>query len=353
MWVYVVIFLLILASCFVPEDKQRERDWAILFFGVVLVLLAGFRGEGVSKDYHVYKAYFNEASSYSEYFSNTFREPSFIFIPVTLKKLGIYSEWSVFTTFAIIGVLINFIAIYKFSPYPAISILVFYSNYFVLHEMTQIRVGIACGFLLFSLEHVKNRNIVKFLIFILLGTFFHYTALIFIPVYFLNTQRISKVFYFMLLSASILLAIVNFGVQKLLYLFNFGMLQLKLDLYIGAHSDGTFQGINIFNALILINIIMGVFILLKIKVISTTEKYAILFIKLHFISLILFYMFSSLVVFAWRFSELFGIAQFVLFPMAIHSFKEKWAGQLLLILVAAIMFYLNVFYSNLLNPYFN
>lgn len=339
--------------CFIPEHMKKERNWMFFIMSVFLILLAGFRGDGVSKDYHVYKAYFNQANSYSEYFRNTFREPSFIFIPVTLKILGIYSEKVVFTVFAVIGVLISVFAIYKYSPYPAASLLVFYSNYFVLHEMTQIRVGIACGFLLLSLEFVKNKNLIKFLGCILLGTFFHYTAILFIPVYFLSTERISKAFYAGLLIVSIGLAVVHFGIEKILYLFNVGMLQLKLDLYIGAHSDGTFQGINIFNALILINIVVGVFLLLNIDKIAKHEGYAILFTKLHFISLVMFYLFSSLVVFAWRFSELFGIVQFLLFPMMVHSFKEKWVGQIITIIVAGLMFYLNVFYANLLNPYFN
>lgn len=353
MWIYVLIFVVILMMCFMPENMQKERNGLFLLVSVVLVFLAGFRGDGVSKDYHVYKAYFNEADSYSEYFSNTFREPSFTFIPVTLKILGIYSERMVFTVFALIGVFISGVAIYKYSPYPAASLLLFYSNYFVLHEMTQIRVGIACGFLLLSLQFVKNRNIIKFLSCILLGTFFHYTAVLFVPVYFLNTERISKYFYAGLLFVSIGLAVIHFGIEKILYVFNFGMLQLKLDLYIGAHSDGTFQGINIFNALILINMAVGLFMLLTVNQLSKHDGYAILFVKLHIVSLVMFYLFSSLVVLAWRFSELFGIVQFLLFPMMIYSFKEKWAGQILVIIVAGLMFYLNVFYANLLNPYFN
>lgn len=353
MWIYVAIFLMLLSFTLIPDEKKQLVSLSLLVSSCALILLAGLRGVGVDKDYHVYKGYFDSVTSYAEYFQNSLKEPAFVFIPVTLKKLGVYSEPLVFTTFSLIGVLVILTAIVKYSKFPALSMLVFYSNYFFLHEMTQIRAGIACGILIHSLKYVTQRNVLKFVLCILMASFFHYTAFVFLVVYLLNGEHLKRWVYASMLVFSIGLAILGVGLENILQFFNFGILTLKLDLYIGAHSDGTFHGINIFNALILLNVFMAILILITINAIKKEEEYVVLFTKLQFISLTLFYLFSTLVVFAWRFSELFGIVQFLLFPMAIYSFKEKWIGQVIVTVVAASMFYLNIFYANLLNPYFN
>lgn len=61
--------------------------------------------------------------------------------------------------YAILGVTLKLIAIRRYSLLPIFSIFTYISMYFILHEMTQIRAGVATAIFLFALEDIKDRNL--------------------------------------------------------------------------------------------------------------------------------------------------------------------------------------------------
>lgn len=78
--------------------------------------------------------------------------------------------------------------------------------YFILHEMTQIRAGVAAAIFLLALEDIKNRNFKIYLIKTILAMMFHYSAIIMIFVYLFNPNKMNVRFFFFIPIIGIIIA---------------------------------------------------------------------------------------------------------------------------------------------------
>ncbi|WP_352230318.1 EpsG family protein [Escherichia coli] len=85
-----------------------------------------------------------------------------------------------FYCFALISVSLKYNIIKKSSPFLLLSVLVYYSNTFILQDLTQIRAGLRGHSIIFSVTICKNKNIISFVMLILLASTFHITALLFL-----------------------------------------------------------------------------------------------------------------------------------------------------------------------------
>src|SRR5699024_4808748 len=103
----------------------------------------------------------------------------------------------VFIVFALISVSLKYNIIKKSSPFLLLSVLVYYSNTFILQDLTQIRAGVAGAIVLYSvLQYAKNKNIISFVMLILLASTFHITALLFFIVLAFDTNAVSSRYIF-------------------------------------------------------------------------------------------------------------------------------------------------------------
>ena len=137
---FFTFFLFSLISFFLPQERLYK---SILFFvlGFILILIAGFRSEEVVRDYVNYVTYFHDRDFLAV-------EPAFVVISKIIYSLiGPYPIY-LFLLFAILGVSFKLIAIKQLTEQWFLSLVIYLSNFFILHEMTQIRAGIASSFLL-------------------------------------------------------------------------------------------------------------------------------------------------------------------------------------------------------------
>ena len=86
-----------------------------------------------------------------------------------------------------------------------LSVLTYFSYFFLLHEMTQIRVGVASGIILLSVPDIYNRNAKAFAFKNILAILFHYSASVFLLFYFVDGKKINAKVYIGLILAAYLL----------------------------------------------------------------------------------------------------------------------------------------------------
>lgn len=221
-----------------------------------------------------------------------------------------------------------------------LSLIVYLSLYFILHEMTQIRAGVAAGLFLLSIPDIYDRNFRKFIIKSLLAFSFHYSAIVMLPLYFLNPKKLN-IIYFLLPIVGFILAIFNLSQFFLLNFIHMlpNFLAYKINIYLALLELGEHSEINIINvySFLLFSIYFFCFFLYvknKIK-----NNYDILFIKTLTISLFSFYFFSDVPVFAFRISEFLNIVVIIFLPNLIFYFKQKKLILSLMILFLLYMFY--------------
>ena len=99
-----VLFLILGLLALMPLKINRLYRQIYIAIGIVLFLIAGFRGAGVDRDYIQYVGMFN-------HFNTVLVEPSFVFISFVINKYFSNNVLYLFIVFACLGVVIKLHAI--------------------------------------------------------------------------------------------------------------------------------------------------------------------------------------------------------------------------------------------------
>lgn len=353
---YFLIFLLVGFILFISPTYKDRQNYLLFALAVILILVAGLRTPGIDPDsinYLINFASFGGPDSYfRDYEINSFFEPAYYLIPSLISvKLHLSYVW-VFLTFATIGVALKFAAIKRLTDFALLSVLLYYCTFFILHEMTQIRAGIASALILLSIPEIQKRNLLRFLVFIAIGTLFHYSMIIFLPMYFLRAKSINKALYLSLLFVPFILHFFNINALSILQVFRLGIISDKVQLYNDLLEMDMFVGINIFNILYLMQIFCCTVFILKSDLLLENNKYAILLVKVYCIAAASFVLFSNIPVIAFRVNELLGSVQIILMPFILYLVRPKYIALAMVLFFALLCISNNLIHVGLLKPYF-
>jgi len=353
---YYFIFILIFSSLFVSQNINVSKKILLWVIAIILILVAGLRPPGVDSDSRTYIDVFNKFDSPLSYFKdysvNSFFEPAYYLIPsIVTINFGLNYLW-VFLIFAILGISLKFIAICRLTDFAFLSVLVYYSHFFILHDMTQIRAGVASAILLLCIPEIQSRNFLRFLFLIGIGSLFHYSIIIFLPIYFLSAKQINKKLYLPLLFVPYILHFLKFNIISVLQIFKLGFISDKIQLYNDLLESDIFGGINIFNILFLVQLISCTIFIIKSDLLIKNNKYSLLLLKIYCIAAASFVLFSNIPVIAFRVSELLGIVQIILMPFLLYIIKPKYVALAMVVIFALISISNDLIHVGLLSPYF-
>lgn len=323
----------------------KKSTMYLLPIGTVLILIAGLRPIGIDGDSLNYVQLLGIDITNANFID---KEPAFWIINEFNKYVFGGNEHTFFLIFAILGVSLKLIAIRKYSLLPLLSILTYLCMYFILHEMTQIRAGVAAAIFLFAIEDIKNKNFKGYLFKTILAVLFHYSAIMMLIVYFINPNKLNlKLFFFLPIIGVFITIFKNLLLNLFLSMTSIlpEFIGYKIDLYILLLDEGKFSDINIFNFLYISLIFIYYFSLLNYK--KMKSEYDIIFIKILGIMLFMFYFLSFLPVLAFRVSEFFGVVLIFLIPHILLAIKEKTIASIPIIIWLSVYFIFIMVMQNL------
>lgn len=204
-----------------------------------LIVLGGIRGPGTGIDDTQYLEFFRGFNKTTDVFGLFKAMSIYRYEPVTYiiaLASGVFSN-SAFVFLLIYcacSVLFNAIIYKKYSPYPLVSLVVYFSHLYINKELNQIRFGLASAFFVMFVILYANRFLLYSLIFFMLSILTHYSAaagILVVPALFVCREKRFFPLYILLLSIPI--GIV--GGKTLLTL-------LHLDLPIISEKLGMYEG---------------------------------------------------------------------------------------------------------------
>ncbi|KFC80954.1 EpsG family protein [Buttiauxella agrestis] len=343
MYIYVGVFVLLVLFSFPRE--QRIFYNPMLF---ILFIICGFRGANVDRDYQNYQ--FLMHLSASDIFYPI--EPTFKVISWMAVNIFQYDNL-LFILYSAIIIFFKSKFIKRTSPYILLSLVVYFSNTYLLHDMTQIRVGAASAIAFYALKYIVEKNRQKFFLFLLIAFAFHYTAILFIIALFFDTRRIH---FSYILAYSLMVIVVYvayfFGINVLTLLsyVNVPYVQAKYSDYVAQNASVDFVPINVYSALQFIHLTIVYYSFFAFRKIQGPSE-IILITKLYTLAPLALVLFSFIPVFSLRISELFSVAEIVLLPALVALTRQKMISKLFVIAVAICMFYINIFHVGILNDY--
>jgi len=169
------------------HKKYLYLELLISFIVIATVISWGF-----SRDSQTYNEFFNiyGASGWGALSSEVFQyELFFLVISKVVYGLG-FSSVLLFLAYSAISIPIKLHLIYEHSKDKFLSLALFGSYFFILHDSTQIRFGIAIAFAYLGLHFLANNKKLLFVaIVIFSAAVFHNAILVFLVMLFLNRNK--------------------------------------------------------------------------------------------------------------------------------------------------------------------
>ena len=192
---FIITFIFLVIS-FKTKDKHLKRIFAILSM-IPFILVSGFRGDRVGIDTsRNYIFIYNLISKYGSQFNvleilNQKYSFGFAFLMNTFIK--VFRDPTYFILFcSFIIIFFTFLAIYKESKNPPLSLIIFFLSGSFLLSMNGMRQYMAMAIVLYSIRYVKERNLKKFLLFMFLAISIHASTIIFLILYPLYNIKLKK-----------------------------------------------------------------------------------------------------------------------------------------------------------------
>ena len=301
---------------------------------VLLALISGLRPIGLDKDSLNYVGVLHVSLVDANFID---KEPFFWLIVELNNFLFLGNPVSFFLVFAFIGVFVKLFAIYKISKKPYTSIALYILLYFILHEMTQIRAGIAAGLFLLAVDDLDKNKTTLYILKVLIGVFFHYSAILCLLFLFLKREKFNPHLYLVIIIGSIGSGILigeNFLDSIIPLLPEF--LGVKLSLYLQFLREGEQSELNSVNYYYISILIFSLFLIYNYQKIK--DSVDLLLIKIFIIGVSSFYLLSFFPVLAFRVSEFFLVVLIVLLPNISSIFKEKFVYVVFIISWATLFF---------------
>jgi hypothetical protein len=326
-----------------PETARgRGTTATIVVIGIVMALYAGLRDGDMVNDY----------SAYVELYENEpfLVEPTFALITFLVKNFLGDNVIFLFLIYAVLAVALKLTAIERLTPLVFFSVMIWLADTFPLHELTQIRTAVATGFLLLSIKPLYERCGVRFFLLILCATLFHVSALLAFPLWFLRPGRINGPLWVGVIVVAYAMAIARFDVFRLALYMPVPYIREKVELYLALH-DGAAERVTPFGMVFLGKIAVTFFLLWRAGQIATHNRYVYLLLKIMFVSIASLLVFSTNLAAGIRFYEFFLTAEILLFPLLYYAVRPRVAGWGLLVALAVLFFYIQIFRSELIFPY--
>lgn len=297
---------------------------AVFGLFVVLATLVSYEYSRDSANYiRMFQIY--GASGWSVLFKEVFHRE--IFLLVTSKvfySLGV-GVISIFLIHAVISLSIKFYLIDRFSKNKWLSLALFASYFFILHDSTQIRFSLAVAFAYLSLIFLVNDKRILFSLAIIVSALVFHIAVLSFLVMLLFTSRESYVWTLLMIVVAILLYFTHFNyilvdaVSYLVNLYNLKgtFLNKLLDLYL-LH-EGQTAGLGILNwRVFLVYLCAG--ILFRYR--NQFSKYELLCFNALLLSIFVYIFMKDVIEIQYRISSFFGFSLVFLVPY-IHDWLSE------------------------------
>lgn len=349
MFVDILFILVILITAFIFFDENsRKKDsmviWVYVSVIFCLAMMAAFRPIGIDKDSLTYLSYYEGSSAESLL---DLLEPSFVLISSLAGLLG--DVRVLFVVYALLAIPVMAYGITRLTALWFLSLLIWVSHYFLIQDLTQIRVAVSTGLFVFALKYLAEKDRWRYAACMAGAVFFHFSAVLLCPFMLLGRKRLT-VFYRIVLFALPLFFYFLYvrGIDILTYL-PVSMFQERREVYETLRDQGVAgDEINVFNAYALIRLLTYYMLLWKYDVVVEKFESLTLLIKIMCVSICLYAGLAFLPALAIRSSEVCGVVDILLIPWLAYTVRPFWLGKVLVAFFGVILFLYNIYVSEYL-----
>lgn len=330
----VILFVLVAVLALFPIPRRGVEQVVFWCIGLALFALAAFRGPDNSPDYESYLSMYRDHQT-------LLVEPSFRIISWFVESVFDNSLF-LFVIYAFLAVFLKLKAIKDISPLWILGVITYMSTVYIIQEHAQIRAGVATAFFLLAIKPLHQGKWKPFLLLALMATLFHYSAAIIFPLWFVVRARVNRWLLWGLIPVGYLIYLAD--INLISYALPFEYIQSKLELYqqLQEMGQGDFDKINVFGFGILLKCLFFYWLVFFRETIRQHNQYIDTLLILYCIGIFLIPAFAAMPVVSFRLSAILVSVEMLLFPMFYYIFASKFAGRLMVVLIASVNMFLSL-----------
>lgn len=343
----VVSLVLLFITCFslsFVEDRLGDREKKILYvlFGIVMIMIAGLREVGSTPDTESYEEmYYSKEDSISMMLT----EPSFGIITDILQSMSLGIN-ALFFAYAILAVPVQLSALWRFSRIPLLTLTVYLSYYYMIHDMVQIRCAVASGLFLWAIYFYVEQKKLFSLLFILAGTLFHYSAIAGLVIFFLGNgfPRWQRYLLYAIVPVGLVVYVTHIDIFSLVpdELGGLKLMKYRTMREKGLEDELAGWKLNS-NLLIWMNIVLYYACIYYHDYLVKRFKYTSVAIKLQGVGFgFLFFVNALSMVVGNRMCDYFSVASVLLWTASVYAFTPIIIGKIVNNVISAIRFVASV-----------
>lgn len=322
------------------EERFKERDKVIMYIllGLAMIVIAGMREVGSTPDSDAYEAmYYAKDGDITILLT----EPSFSLIVSFLQTFS-FGINGLFFAYAILSIPIHLSAFWRISRIPLLTLTIYISYYYMMHEMVQIRCGVASGLFLWAIYFYTENKKFLTLLFILLGIFFHYSAAAGLVIFFFNNKlpRPQKMILYSIVPVGIVVYFTHFDISTLIPDEWGGLKLMKYRTMREKGIDDELAGWKFeMNLLIWMNIVLYYCSIYYHDYLVKHFKYTTIAIKLQAVGFcFLFFVNGLSQVVGNRMNDYFSIASILLWTASYYAFYPQILSKVISSLISTFRF---------------
>lgn len=339
---FVVFFVIALAYVGAPK---RDVRYMLMLSCVVVAIITGLRDPNAWPD----------ASGYMENFmynTNTLSTFSFTDRPYGFVEFGFHFLGIIVKTFtengtiyflfiAFLSILFIYLSLEKYGFYPLIGLAIYIGRFMIGRNYCQIRAGLAIAIVIFGTQYITKQKIWKFLLVILIAYQFHHSAILALPVYFMNKVEIKHWHIYVGIGIAFIAAIF-YGDAIKNFVQGSDYINDMASSYVQEGSEKAYSQ-TLANPMIYYQvIILFIFTYLEEKLKKITEHYYTIR-NAYFVSCVLLIVLVQYAILAGRTSTVFATYEMIMLPMLVMLFNKRDRAFPFMVIGAVMTFF---FYYN-------
>lgn len=331
-----VILLVLAVLSFTLKTKLSHKILACISM-IVFVVFFCFRGYVQTDTINYYALFERLPGILSGIADEPHFDKGFIVYMEIIKSLGFnYDQFIIISTFIDLILLTILFRQYFSYKYYALFFYLFLMFTGLEYEFNLMRNIKATLLFLISIKYIYSRNFIKFLILNLLALSFHWSSILFFPLYFILHKEISLKSYCVLFLVGILIyVLMPYVLHALLQIFTTVfegyMFTEKIDDYLNLDM---FSAGKQFSLMDIALMIWYVLILITYNQIKRTSPHVICFINLFALYFLFSCMGSGMILFRQRVAILFEPSCWLLFIWLIKS--QRYTNKVILFSVIVL-----------------
>ena len=323
-----IVFYLVIFFLFLIELKNHYiyKSNKILYFFILTLFLffIGLRGH-IYTDWLSYVHIFEETPQLwnwttLNYIGDGKMEFGFLLFTVFIKTIfSNYFFW--IFIIALINLLVLNKLFKKHTKYYTLAFLTFFIMNGLAIMFNLYRNSIALSLFLLSLNFLKEKKFTKYLILNLLGSCFHYSAILFIPLYFLLNKDIpKKIIWILFIIANFIFLLkikwLTYILGDIVSIINISQISDKINAY--SSGDSATFTIGYFE-----RIFTFIFFTIFYKDLVLKDNFNKIFYNIFILFFLCVFLLSEVRVFSDRFSYLFIFSYWFLYPNIFDLISNK------------------------------